>query len=244
MDAKEFERNFRVETDYWWNLGRFHMIRNFVRQAIHLPKGAKLVDLGCGTGGTTLWLKEFGDVTGVDASPEALAYCRRRGLKKLLRSPLERLRLPSRAFDAAFALDILEHVRDDAQALSEVHRILKPGGSLLVTVPAYQWLWSEHDEVCHHVRRYTRAELTRKLREAGFQVRRASYCITFLLLPLVALIRFRWLFKGDKKIMMAVVPLPKPLNALLVGVLRLEAWLLRYMDLPFGVSVVCLAKKR
>lgn len=243
LDAIEFQRNFEVETSYWWNQGRFFLVRRWIRRFFPKHPEQKWVDLGCGTGGTTLWLSGIQPILGVDASPLALQYCRRRGLKKLKRSSLEALKLPSRSFDAAFALDILEHVRDDKKALSEIHRILKNSGLLLMTVPAYQWLWSEHDEVCHHYRRYTQGELTRKIREAGFRIVRSSYCITFLLVPLVLMLRWRWLFKRDRKIMSAVVPLPSWLNLLLIGILKLEAVLLDRLRFPFGVSIICLAQK-
>lgn len=243
MNDNEFQRNFDVESTYWWNVGRFSLIETFTRRYIRPQHGAKLVDLGCGTGATTKWLQKFGKVKGVDGSTKALAYCRRRGLTDLTLSNMEKLRLPSAHFDAAFALDILEHVKDDRKAVREIHRILKPGAKLLVTSPAYQWLWSEHDEVCHHQRRYTLEEMAGKLEEAGFRVRRRSYCIAFPFFPLVAMIHFRSWFKKDKKIMMSIVPLPALLNSLLVLLLKAESFLLRFIDFPFGVSVICLAEK-
>ena len=243
MNLDEFQRNFEVETTYWWNVGRFKIIESFIRRYIKPRPDSKLVDLGCGTGGTTLWLQKFGKVKGVDGSKQALAYCRKRGLTDLTQSDMEKLKLPSDHFDGAFALDILEHVEDDRKAIREIHRVLKPGGGLLVTAPAYQWLWSEHDEVCHHRRRYTLGRMVDELREAGFQVRRRSYCIVFPFFPLVALIHFRSLFKKDKKIMMSIVPLPKPLNNLLIALLGFENFILKFFDFPFGISVICMAEK-
>lgn len=243
MNDNEFQRNFEVETTYWWNIGRFSLIETFTRLYIRPRPNVKLVDLGCGTGATTKWLQKFGKVKGVDGSSKALAYCRRRGLTDLTLSPMEKLKLPSEHFDAAFALDILEHVRDDRKAIREIYRILKPGAMLMVTSPAYQWLWSEHDEVCHHQRRYTLEEISAKLQEAGFQLRRRSYCIAFPFFPLVAMIHFRSWFKKDRKIMMSIVPLPPLLNNLLILLLRIESFLLRFINFPFGVSVICLAEK-
>jgi SAM-dependent methyltransferase len=243
MKENEFERNFKVESSYWWNIGRFKIIESFTRRYIRPSPRSKMVDLGCGTGATTLWLQEFGKVRGVDNSPRALDYCKKRGLKDLVRSDMENLRLPSGRFDAAFALDILEHVKNDAKAVGEIYRILKPGGSLLVTAPAYQWLWSEHDEVCHHYRRYTLGEMASKLRSAGFDIRRRSYCIVFPFFPLVTLLHFRSWFKKDKKIMMSIVPLPGPFNRFLIFLLALENFFLRFINFPFGVSVILLAQK-
>jgi SAM-dependent methyltransferase len=243
MNDNEFERNFRVETHYWWNIGRFKIIEAFTRRYIKPSPHSRLVDLGCGTGATTLWLQEFGKVKGVDGSARALNFCKKRGLKDLTLSDMEKLKLPSGRFDAAFALDILEHVKDDSQAIREIYRILKPGGKLLVTSPAYQWLWSEHDEVCHHQRRYTLGEMGAKLASAGFDIQRRSYCIVFPFFPLVALLHFRSWFKKDKKIMMSIVPLPEPINNFLVFLLRMENFFLRFIDFPFGVSVILLAQK-
>jgi SAM-dependent methyltransferase len=243
MNDNEFERNFKVETNYWWNIGRFKIIETFIRRYIQPASDAKLVDLGCGTGGTTKWLQKFGAVKGVDGSPKALAYCRKRGLKDLTLSNMEKLRLPSNRFTAAFALDILEHVQDDAKSIGEIYRILTPGGRLLVTSPAYQWLWSEHDEVCHHQRRYTLSEMVAKLKSSGFVIKRSSYCIVFPFFPLVAMIHFRSWFKKDKKIMMSIVPLPAALNSFLIFLLMLENFFLQFIDFPFGVSVICLAQK-
>jgi ubiquinone/menaquinone biosynthesis C-methylase UbiE len=243
MNDNEFERNFKVESSYWWNIGRFKIIESFTKRYIKPSPRARMVDLGCGTGATTLWLQRFGKVKGVDGSPQALRYCKRRGLKDLTLSDMEKLKLPSNSFDAAFALDILEHVKDDDKAMREIHRILKPGAKLLVTSPAYQWLWSEHDEVCHHYRRYTLSEIVGKLKTAGFQVRRQSYCIVFPFFPLMAMLHFRSWFKKDHKIMMSIVPLPKPFNDFLIFLLRLENFFLRFIDFPFGVSVICLVEK-
>lgn len=243
MDRQEFERNFNIETTYWWNVGRFHIVDSFTRRYIDPKPGARMVDLGSGTGATTLWLQKYGPVKAVDGSPLALSYCRKRGLKDVTRSDMEKLKLPSSSFDAAFALDILEHIRDDRKAIREIFRILKPGGRLLVTAPAYQWLYSEHDEVCHHYRRYTLDEMARKMEEAGFRILRKSYCIMFLLFPLVATLQFRSLFKRDRRIMTSVVPLPDWLNGLLIRVLDFENLLLKFMNLPLGVSVILMAEK-
>ncbi len=243
MNDDEFERNYKIESTYWWNVGRFKIIESFTRRYIKPSPRDRMVDLGCGTGATTSWLLKFGKIKGVDSSSKALAYCKKRGLKDLTLSDMEKLKLPSHSFDAAFALDILEHVKNDQKAIAEIYRILKPGGRLLVTSPAYQWLWSEHDEVCHHQRRYTLSQIVGQLNAAGFEVQRKSYCIVFPFFPLVALIHFRSWFKKDKKIMMSIVPLPALFNQALIFLLGMESFLLRFFDTPFGVSVICLAQK-
>lgn len=243
MDHEEYNRNFQIEDTYWWHVGRFRIIESFVKRYLQPPAGAKMADLGCGTGATTQWLQKFGPVKAVDASPQALELCKQRGLTDLTQSPLEKMVFADDHFDALFALDILEHIPDDTAAIREIMRVLKPGAKALITVPAYQWLWSEHDEVCHHQRRYTRHELVGKLETAGFKVERQSYCIMFPFFPLLGLIRFRSLFKKDKRVMQAIVPLPRPLNQLLVWGLYAENFLLRFLNFPFGVSVIVVAQK-
>jgi SAM-dependent methyltransferase len=243
MDRQEFERTYRIESNYWWNLGRFRIIESFIQRYIRPDPCARMADLGCGTCATTRWLQKFGNVLGVDASSAALAYCRRRGLKDLLRSDLQTLRLPSNSHDVLFALDILEHVADDRKAIRHMFRVLKPGGKCLVISPAYQWLWSEHDVACQHRRRYTLKGLREKLEEAGFRLTRQSYCIVFPFLPLVALLKFRSWFKKDRNIMESIVPLPSFINQCLVWMLSLENFLMYFFDFPFGVSVLYLAEK-
>jgi SAM-dependent methyltransferase len=243
MDEQEFKRNFQIESNYWWNLGRFRILESLIQRYIRPDPNNPMVDLGCGTGATTRWLQKFGNVRGVDASPLALKYCRKRGLHNLLYSRLENLKLPSNSQEAVFALDILEHIPDDVKALGEMFRILKPSHKCLVISPAYQWLWSEHDQVCRHKRRYTLTEMREKMEGVGFQMVRSSYCIFFPLLPLLLLLKFRSYFKHDRKVMQSIVPLPAFLNQCLVWLLSLENFLLYFIDLPFGVSVICLAEK-
>lgn len=243
MDRQEFKRTFLIENNYWWNLGRFRILETFIQRYIQPSPNEPMADLGCGTGATTRWLQKFGNVTGVDASSLALNYCRLRGLHNLLKSPLEKLKLPSNSQSVVFALDILEHIEDDRQAIREMYRVLKPGHACLVTSPAYQWLWSEHDVVCQHKRRYTLNDISQKLKEAGFIIKRKSYCISFPLLPILVLLKFRSWFKNDRNIMMSIVPLPAFLNQCLVWLLSLENFLLYFTDLPFGVSILCLAEK-
>jgi SAM-dependent methyltransferase len=243
MDKQEFERTFQIESNYWWNLGRFHIIESLIQRYIQPNPNEPMADLGCGTGATTRWLQKFGNVRGVDASALALKYCRKRGLHNLLNSKLEKLKLPSNSQEVVFALDILEHIRDDSKAIQEMFRVLKPGHKCLVVSPAYQWLWSEHDQVCQHKRRYTLSEMRHKLESAGFKMVRSSYCILFPLLPLLLLLKFRSYFKSDRNIMQSIVKLPNFLNQCLVWLLSLENFLLYFLNLPFGVSIICLAEK-
>ncbi len=158
-----------------------------------------------------------------------------------MQARLEALPFASASFEVAFALDVLEHLPDERPALRELHRVLQAGGYLIVSVPAYSWLWSKHDVALAHYRRYTARELQARLCEAGFQVQRLSYALGALL-PLIALAR--WLDRLRPGAPAAtVIPLPHWLNRALI---RLQDWETRYLlrrRLPFGVSLVAVAQR-
>jgi SAM-dependent methyltransferase len=180
----------------------------------------------------------------VDASSEALRFCRSRGLTRLARATAQELPVASESVDAVLALDLLEHIRDDAAAAREFARVLRPGGLLIATVPAVPELWSEHDEALDHVRRYRAARLQRLLSSNGFRVERLSYVITALLLP-IALLRLlqRLLPRKRGEPQTAFIVPPRPVNRLLTALLRLEhIWLTRF-NLPLGVSLVVAARR-
>lgn len=242
MRSDEHQRMFDFEDHYWWFVGRQAVIRAMLRR--HLPSGARrILDVGCGTGGTLAVVAESGRAVGLDPFPDALALCRRRGLRELVAGDATRLPFPAAAFDLVTAFDVFEHIADDRAALAEAARVVRPGGLLLLTVPAYQWLWSDHDVVLEHHRRYTRAEVGERLRAAGFEPVRLGYCITFLL-PLAAVLRLvQRLRRRPHPPRCGLIELPGPLNRFCLATLQLEARLLRRLDLPCGVSVLALARR-
>src|SRR5262245_61971007 len=148
----------------------------------------RLLDLGCGTGGVLPHLAPYGEAIGLDPAPEAAKYCRQREVPMVVGSGLE-LPFADGSFDAVLALDVIEHVADDVALLREARRVLRPGGVLLVTVPALPWLWSSHDDVNHHFRRYTLTTLQQSLGRGGFRRERVSY-YNATLLPLAIARKF------------------------------------------------------
>jgi SAM-dependent methyltransferase len=188
-------------------------------------------------------LSKYGDTISTDASAEALAFSKSRGSDRLARSHLESLPFANSTFDIVTALDVLEHVDDDLKALDEVLRVTAKRGVLVITVPAYGFLWSEHDEALHHRRRYAASELRNKLTNAGFEVERISYYITLLFFPILFMRFVQSVSKKSIQAKTSHIVLPGWLNAFLVGILGFERWLLRWINLPFGVSIVCLARK-
>ena len=209
------------------------------------PEGnlPKVLDVGCGTGATLVALDEVADVTGIELDAGAVAFCKERGLEQVVEGSAESLPFADGSFDMVFALDVIEHLDDDEVGLREFSRVLKPGGKLVVTVPAYQFLWSQHDEALHHRRRYTRSQLLRVLKSTGFHIQRASYYNT-LLFPLVAAVRLmQRVLPTDGPAKSDVSLPPRWLNGLLYNVLASERFALRGLRLPFGVSLIAVATK-
>jgi SAM-dependent methyltransferase len=240
MQAEEYERMFRFETDYWWFVGRRRLVMRLLRAYLSGGEGW-ILDAGCGTGATLCELQAFGRVVGLDIEMLALRYARQRGEFSLLQARLEALPFRTESFRAITALDVLEHLPDDRPALRELWRVLQPGGILIITVPAYRFLWSKHDVALHHYRRYKARELRQRLQEAGFEVRKLSYAVSLLFMPILMV---RWWDRWRRTPPAATLfPLPSALNR---GLIRLQEWesrLIERVNLPFGVSLVAVASK-
>ena len=244
MELAEYERMYELESFYWWFVARRKILLDFVRY--HSARRAdppSILDVGCGTGLNHSVLSRFGNVFSIDISATALAFSRKRGITSLERCDAEATSFPDETFDLVTALDVLEHTEDDLSVLQEMWRIAKPNATVLITVPAYGFLWSEHDEALHHRRRYSSHELRNKITNTGFAVERCSYFITLLFFPILAFRIAQNLLKRSLKPQASHILLPKWANSFLIRLLDLERILLRYINLPFGVSLVCVARK-
>ncbi len=241
MDAHEHERLAGFEEWYWWHRGRQSIVRRLLSR--YAPPGARILDVGCGTGATTLGLRRSGPVFGVDVGRQALQIAHARGLSVVQGSAA---RLPARpgAFDLVLALDVLEHLDDDVAAAREMRAALRPGGCLLATVPAYPFLWSGHDEALGHRRRYVRRELVAVLERAGFETLLCSYAMGSIL-PAAVVVRLyeRWLRRRPARRESGYVVVPAPLNALLAWITSAESFLLPWTPLPFGLSIAAVARR-
>ncbi|HEV3122410.1 MAG TPA: class I SAM-dependent methyltransferase, partial [Isosphaeraceae bacterium] len=241
MNPVEYDRLFQNEDHYWWYKTRRELVVKLV-QGLELSPGARILDVGCGTGATAAALGALGRVAAADLSPLALERCRRRGVAELLQARAEALPLRSDSCDVIVAIDIIEHIDDDLGALRELRRVLRPGGCAVITVPAYQMLWSEHDVALMHKRRYVASQLKARMKQAGFETVRLTYAVG-LLLPLALARLLKRAPRADREPQALIWQLPRVLNAALVGLQRFENALLGQVNLPFGLSVVAVVRK-
>jgi SAM-dependent methyltransferase len=238
MDRDYELQTHQAEDRHWWYRGRRTVIEGVLR-GLGLPAGARILDAGCGSGRNMLDLARHGTVTGVELSPASAALARARQAGEVYEGSVLEMPFPDGSFDLAVSLDVIEHLEDDLSALRELRRAVAPGGALLLTVPAYQWLWSGHDVINHHHRRYTRRSLQRVAEQAGWHQVRTTY-FNSLLLPVAILLRV--MDRVDTKTTESSLDLwvpPEPLNWLLERPLALEAALIaRGGRIPSGLSLL------
>jgi len=242
MKSELINREKGLEDSYWWFVGRRIILERFL--SLFVKRRHVAVDFGCGSGRNLELLSGYSDhVMGLDRSPAALELAAARGFP-VAYADGRGLPLADSSADFLSAFDVIEHLDDDMQALEEFHRVLQRDGLLLITVPAYRFLWSEHDEALMHRRRYVASELHIKLTRSGFRVIKRSYAVFFLFFPIVFYRLFRGVFPKDAFAPQAShVLLPSFINNFLVFLLRAEAWLIGSLNLPWGTSIVVLAQK-
>jgi len=243
VEPAAYAEHLALEDTHWWFRSKRALVLALLRR--HGGRLRRILDVGCGTGGMLRALAAAGPTApvavGVDAAPLALTLARSRGAARLAAGAAEALPFRAEVFDACLCLDLLYHrdVGSEVRALRECHRVLRPGGLLVVTDSAFAWLRSAHDQAVHGARRYTKREMVAHATAAGFTPLRASYayCLVFPVVAAVRLLRRRAHDGSD------VYALPAPLDAALRGVQAVERALLRLGPLPFGSSVVLVARK-
>ena len=236
----------RVEESHWWFAGRRKIIRSFVERVVGKLRAeqdnpVRILDVGCGTGANLEMLSEFGNAEGVDVSAEALAFCRDRGLDKVKPGAAEALPYGDESVDLVTGLDVVEHLDDDVAGLQEMKRVLRVGGRAVIFVPAFMFLWGVQDDISHHRRRYTMKDLKQLVSGAGLEIERASYVNITFFTPILL----------GRLFMRATGIRPESENNITVGFLNgvlgkffgLETVPLRWVNFPFGVSIICVAKK-
>jgi SAM-dependent methyltransferase len=249
MEPHLYQTFYDLEDHYWWSVGTRRFFFDLV-ESVKPEKPGRALDVGCGTGVT---LEEFpagwGLMAGCDASEQALAYCRRRDLRSLVRCDATRLPFATETLDLVLALDVIEHLDDDAGCLREMARCCRRGGAVLVHVPAFPILWTEKDVLNHHRRRYRRRQLLGLVEESGLRVERVLY-VNFLVFPAAVLVALYTrvfhrdrLARPDPHGLDRLHNIPPVLNRVMIHSLDLERRLARRFRLPFGMSLLCLARK-
>jgi SAM-dependent methyltransferase len=238
MDRDYERQTHQAEDRHWWYRGRRTVLEGVIA-GLGLPEHARILDAGCGSGRNMVELAHYGAVTGIELSHASVALARERHVGEILEGSMLEMPFAEDSFDFAVSLDVIEHLQDDLAALSELRRTVAPGGALLLTVPAYQWLWSGHDVINHHHRRYTRSSLRAVAERAGWRQVRTTY-FNSLLLPVAIVLRVldRLNTKTTESSLDLWVP-PEPFNWLLERPLTFEAALIgRGGRIPAGLSLL------
>jgi SAM-dependent methyltransferase len=234
-----YDRMEVLDGVHWWYLARRDILATLIAREIALKADAKILEIGCGTGHNLEMLARFGSVDGSEVDPAARTLAATRLGKTISDARLPELKgIPNSNYDLIALLDVLEHVEDDRAALISIGERLRPGGHLLITVPAHQWMWSAHDVTNHHFRRYAKLGLRDVLQSSGFKIELLS-SFNSLLFPLAVAARAVGRITGREGSDDALPP--APINALCKTIFGLEAYLVGRVPMPPGLSLVAIA---
>ncbi len=242
---KDFYLQYASQEDrHWWFVGRRQIVETVIQQ-LQLPHTAKILEAGCGTGGNLEMLSRHGQVSAMELDEVACQLANERQITKVKLGNLPDKIPFNGEYDLIVMLDVLEHLDDEQATLLALSSRLKPGGWLLITVPAYQFLWSEHDDINHHKRRYVLKRLKQVVSQADFRVLYAGYFNTFLF-PVVAVVRLLknlLRIQSNVKVSSDLGLPPKPVNQFLTFLFASERHFVNRISLPFGVSILLLAHR-
>lgn len=243
MDPFLYDEFYAIERTHWWAVGTRGIFRMLLERALGGARDPLLMDVGCGTGVTLEEFGRLGWICGLDLSGRALAYTKKRDPSlPVVQADLRNLPIASGSLDVVLAFDVIEHLDDDVAAAREIHRVLKPGGIAILNVPAFTSLWSEKDTANHHMRRYTRGTLRPVVEGGGLRIERMTYTNAILFPPIWLARRFQRIARRPWNSKAEYHP-SRAVNGVLLGLMRLERGLLRALDLPFGTSVTCVARR-
>jgi SAM-dependent methyltransferase len=239
MNPEAYLEMAHTESTHWWFKGRREIIISVI-QGVGLSTSANILEVGCGTGGNLEMLSRFGEVSALEMDAEArkIAQEKTNGhyIIKAGCCP-EDVPFQEGSFDLICLFDVLEHIGEDAETLMVLKKLLKKDGVIILTVPAYQWLYGPHDVFLHHKRRYSAKQLKNVVRLAQLQIKKISYFNT-LLFPLAVIARFKDKLLGGQQATGTEIP-PTPINSLFMHLFRSEKYILKQGNLPFGVSLLC-----
>jgi len=241
VESAVYDRMERLDGEHWWFVARRRILGDQI-EALALPPDACILEVGCGPGGNLAMLSRFGSVSAMEVNEDARRVAAERSGLIIHGGRLpDDLSFEAGSFDLIAALDVIEHIDDDRAAVASLARLLRPGGALVMTVPAYRWLWSDHDDIHHHKRRYVLGGVRALFTGTGLSVVKLSYFNT-LLFPLIAAVRLwtkltGWGGRADDE-------MPGPLaNHILGAIFSAERHVLRFFSLPAGVSILCIARR-
>ncbi len=233
-----------AERDHFWFKGFRRFMAPLLAEAVRSRQSPAILDCGCGTGHNLELLRKYGTPVGIDLTWTGLAFARSRGERAIARATAASLPFPDAVFDVVTSFDVIYALDDptEAAALGEMLRVLRPGGFLVINVAAMDLLKGNHSVLANEIRRYSRATLTARLTATGFQIRRMSYT-NATILPIVAAVRLAQRVSGHEESHQEISIPPAPINAALSGALAVEASLVRFVNMPFGSSLMALAQK-
>lgn len=242
MEQKLRQEMMENSREHWWFVAKSRILKHICK-SFTLPADAEILEIGCGSGQNLLWLKQFGALTAVETSADLREHVRSLQIADVFSGALP-AGLPGevtrKKYDLICMFDVLEHIEADKETLHVLKSLIKPDGRLFITVPAHPWLWSAHDVAHHHHRRYSRKALERLLIETGYRLEYIGYYNCFLF-PLAVLLRLMERLRGVKNAGGTEVP-AKPVNILFREIFAAERFLLPKFRLPFGVSLIAIAK--
>lgn len=241
MDRNVYLRMSEQDSEHWWFVARRQILADQIA-ALNIGSGARVLEAGCGPGGNLEMLSRFGDLAAFELDAEARVLASERsGIDVIAGALPDEIAYPAETFDLVAAFDVVEHIERDQESVRSMAELLRPGGRLMISVPAYQWLWSKHDERHHHWRRYTRQEIEALIISAGLRIEKSSHFNT-LLFPMILLVR---LYKN----LLGITDRPDDrtpgpfMNGLLRRIFAAERFWLRHGSFPMGVSILCIATK-
>lgn len=248
MDVREQERYYDLGKEYWWLKGKYKIIDSFIKlfskRFIKNSVNINILDYGCGPGNMLDYLSKYGMVYGIDYSEKAIEFCRLRGYLNTLAEKTLPIKFPNNHFDIITSIDVLEHIEDDSAVIAELFRLLKPGGLLFVTVPAFQILWGAHDEIYGHKRRYLKKYIVKKFELNNMIVIKSTYFEFIFFFPLLfaRTIKKIILWKNNKKD--DFYPVPSIINKFLTWMIFCEYYCIKYFNMPLGPTLLIVAQKK
>jgi SAM-dependent methyltransferase len=242
MDPAAYAAEAKIEATHWWFTQRRQLFARLISQN-DIPRDAVVVDIGTGTGANLRLLREMGfsNVTGIEPNPEAAHWCAEKGLGPVQQGDIRSLPLADRSVDLVLATDVIEHVKEDADAVAEMFRVLRPGGLALFTVPAFQSLWGLQDDMSHHQRRYRMNSFQSLVKGAGFEIKQNFYFNYILFVPIFAarqVIRVLGIKANSENEFNN-----RFLNRVLEAVFGFDVYTAPKIRPPFGVSILTLVQR-